>query len=945
MHKVYIFFLLFALTITCYPQPNGQFDELSDFSTVQTIPFTMPDGTRLMTDIYLPVTSDSLVVEIDLGLGPVNIEIIQKGVQYLVYDTMNGDTNPNKFQMPLVLTRTPYDKNSGGEELAWFFNLFGYGYAIQDNRGRYSSEGVYYPLYSDAWRKDAYHPNSSINIDITQITDPHNSIYHEDGKNSILFITDSLKKEYDIDFDGITDTVDFIYNGCIGMVGASATGYSQYQAASTLKINPNNKGLKALMPAVAANEHYNTTLFNNGVFRHGLVNNWMAGQLEDVTDTISADTSLLNAIHSNFDYGGYSQEEIIEQSLDLVTRYKINGIAACSPNSFLRTDMDASYAPIDMNGNSSDTSSINRYTNMEVPIYHLTGWWDIFINGQIDTYNHTMDHLSNSYGNKQKQKLIIGPWSHTTIGETEVADITYKENVKDFTKVSVANVTENISQIVESEMLLWYRYNLNYNADFNIGQPKFFIPESNQWQQLDSLIYLRVPAEDYYANFNNFLNFLTGNEDLEDLKFEINLNGTITEYSTNIETDTSNAIMSGNYIPQEDNMYLDFASIPNVRLYIVGPINDNIPENEFLGNYWFSSDKFPLDTGVVHTPFYLHESGILDTLMPIADEGFVQYTHDPDDPVYSIGGNNFTFQTPTGVRSHAQMNLADSAYTSYTLTHPGVISFETDFITDSLCIIGVPQVKLYAETNPTGSPDSTDIDFFVRVLDVYPDGSEYYVFEGAVSARAREYASSLANGQENNNAMQSNVYSGQVYEYYFNMLPIAYTFGKDHKLKVLISSSNYPKYQSNPCIPIELNDFFRRTPNDDKTYTYYGTIYSPRVAEQKIFFSPTNPSQIILPVYDGTSTTTSVSSKKTNIETVRIYPNPSNGKISVDIKGDVLSANKGTIQVFDLYGKEIFSTTTESLTTEIKLGSLSKGSFLVKVKTGDRVYVEKIIIK
>ena len=115
----------------------------------------MPDGTKLMTDIYLPITSDSLVIPIDLGFGPVNIEIIPKGIQYLVYDSLNGKLNPNKYQLPLILSRTPYDINSGGKELAWFFNLFGYCYANQDNRGRYSSEGVYYPLYSDAWRKDA----------------------------------------------------------------------------------------------------------------------------------------------------------------------------------------------------------------------------------------------------------------------------------------------------------------------------------------------------------------------------------------------------------------------------------------------------------------------------------------------------------------------------------------------------------------------------------------------------------------------------------------------------------------------------------------------------------------------------------------------------------------------------------------------------------------------
>jgi len=34
---------------------NGKLDDLTDFATRTQVPFTMPDGTKLMTDIYLPV--------------------------------------------------------------------------------------------------------------------------------------------------------------------------------------------------------------------------------------------------------------------------------------------------------------------------------------------------------------------------------------------------------------------------------------------------------------------------------------------------------------------------------------------------------------------------------------------------------------------------------------------------------------------------------------------------------------------------------------------------------------------------------------------------------------------------------------------------------------------------------------------------------------------------
>ena len=40
---------------------NGTLDDLTDFSTRTQVPFTMPDGTKLMTDIYLPILQDSFV--------------------------------------------------------------------------------------------------------------------------------------------------------------------------------------------------------------------------------------------------------------------------------------------------------------------------------------------------------------------------------------------------------------------------------------------------------------------------------------------------------------------------------------------------------------------------------------------------------------------------------------------------------------------------------------------------------------------------------------------------------------------------------------------------------------------------------------------------------------------------------------------------------------------
>jgi predicted acyl esterase len=74
----------------------------------------------------------------------------------------------------------------------------------------------------------------------------------------------------------------------------------------------------------------------------------------------------------------------------------------------------------------------SRYTNLDVPVLHITGWWDIFTEGQINTRNYTYDALSSP--NKQLQKIVIGPWAHQTTGGRESGDRIYPKNVTDLTK-------------------------------------------------------------------------------------------------------------------------------------------------------------------------------------------------------------------------------------------------------------------------------------------------------------------------------------------------------------------------------------------------------------------------------------------------------------------------------------------------------------------------------
>ena len=127
--------LLFPLLFTClistslWSQGNGQLDEFTDFSTRFTYEFTTSDGISISTDYYLPITSDSLIQMLPFGDELYPIQVVPKGIQLMIYDSLNGGINPNPYQLPMVFTRTPYRKGQD-DALAIIMNMLGYAYTL-----------------------------------------------------------------------------------------------------------------------------------------------------------------------------------------------------------------------------------------------------------------------------------------------------------------------------------------------------------------------------------------------------------------------------------------------------------------------------------------------------------------------------------------------------------------------------------------------------------------------------------------------------------------------------------------------------------------------------------------------------------------------------------------------------------------------------------------------
>ncbi|MCS7296668.1 MAG: CocE/NonD family hydrolase [Bacteroidia bacterium] len=940
--------------ILCAQQPNGLLDTLTDLVQHREYLVRMRDSVPLATSVNLPIFSDTAQVEIDLGsilpgLGRQRLRFAYPGTQYFVYPDQ-----PDPYALPVIFTRTPYNK--GGTELSKGYALLGYAGIEQDMRGRYRSWGVYLPMYSDSWEKTAYvqhiSPNAGHPLDITP---DKKANLHEDGWDSYQWILNDLR--YDRDGDGSEESLRC--NGKIGMFGGSALGNTQYQLAAAHRIDPQSPGLKCLMPVVASAEFYHSAGHHNGVYRERLIDGWLRGQVEFYSLWTDGPANPYDSIHTVADYGPRIQNPL--QAAEACIDFWTVQDGAHYPNSPARAIMDMSHATLDENGNPQWRGPRSRYENIQVPVYNLTGWWDIFIDGQIQTWQNLMKHLPPSL--KKYQKLVIGPWAHQTMGQRSTGDmrilpdgrdhryppnVTEEFNVPDISELRL----ETASELLQSEVVGWFRYFL--------GTPTFQLPPDTAWQVVRGSIgdvFLRIPADTFRAGFYDFFNFLNGTAGLANFPIEFKigasgtpqrLNITLPPLGTSLFGDTTRQVLSP---PSYEFDATKPGGRPNVRFYVVGPVADTL--NPAVGNYWYKADTFPLPS-LPTVRLYLHGDGRLSEIPPQTEEPPRSFVADPDDPVPTHGGPNMIEYTPDRSRlSQGQMDFTDPLYRNLVLDRPAryvvdgqsysdLIAYVSDYIPDSFCIAGFPTAQLYVALRALWGafPDSVNGDIILRVLDVYPDGREYYVFEGACNARAREYAESWADGSEDTSKPWYNLAADSIYKWRFRMLPIAYCWGKGHRIKVLVSATNYPRFQPCPNVPLMPYEFYRRRPFGNTPYTFRGVEMYPRRNLQTIYSGPDKLSFIEFPVLGGRFVSQLETYSSPYPLQTSLYPNPADEAASVEVN----QPGVYEVAVYTLTGERIFLAHFCGKIV-LPVSEWSPGLYLVRVESGGKtVGYHKLVV-
>ncbi len=195
-------------------------------------------------------------------------------------------------------------------------------------------------------------------------------------------------------------------------------------------------------------------------------------------------------------------------------------------------------------------------------------------------------------------------------------------------------------------------------------------------------------------------------------------------------------------------------------------------------NKWQSSEVWPPATAQMTTYFLnsggkansLYGDGKLGTTAPAKDAPDA-FAYDPQNPVPSYGGNVCCTGTAVQGGAFDQQKME---------TRNDILVYTTEPLAEGVEVSGFIETTLYI------SSDVKDTDFTIKLIDVYPDGKAYNLDETIQRVRYRE-------GYEKEVFMEK----GKVYKLELSAMSTSNFFQKGHRIRIEISSSNFPRFDRN----------------------------------------------------------------------------------------------------------------------------------------------------
>jgi putative CocE/NonD family hydrolase len=292
------------------------------------------------------------------------------------------------------------------------------------------------------------------------------------------------------------------------------------------------------------------------------------------------------------------------------------------------------------------------------------------------------------------------------------------------------------------------------------------------------------------------------------------------------------------------------ADEPPVRIFVMGGGSGRRTEAGKLdhGGEWRGEHEWPL-ARAVPTAYHLHGDGSLRREPQPAGAEPLRYTYDPASPVPSIGGllcqiaelpppepggqeamwnrflnpvlrlRNVLSPGPAHQRETPDLFGARPPY-PLLRDRPDVLAFETEPLAEAVEVTGPIVVRLWVGSS------APDTDFTAKLVDVYPpsddypDGYQLGLCDSIIRCRYRE-------GWDREVFMEP----GEAYAVTITLSPTSNLFAAGHRIRVDVSSSNFPRLDLNP-----------------NTGEPMGRHTHQVVAEQTLYVDADCPSHVVLPV-------------------------------------------------------------------------------------------------
>ena len=237
-----------------------------------------------------------------------------------------------------------------------------------------------------------------------------------------------------------------------------------------------------------------------------------------------------------------------------------------------------------------------------------------------------------------------------------------------------------------------------------------------------------------------------------------------------------------------------------VKLFVMGP------------NIWRDESEWPGPPDEIRL-YYLSSNGHANTdltagklsaLLPDSSPP-ESYQYDPENPVPTVGGQLCCYWAsfPAGGFDQSEVEARDD-----------VLVYTTDPFESAVEVNGPITLHLWAATS------AADTDFTAKLVDVAPDGATRNLTDGILRARFRL-----------GRAEAEPITPGMVYEYQINLGWTCNVFPANHRMRLEISSSNFPR--------------FERNPNTGKTSRVKDEMV---VADQMIYHDEDRPSHLVVPI-------------------------------------------------------------------------------------------------